>query len=279
MNNTSKVLMTLILSAVFSQNSFAFDPYNSSTGDGVTVSVNDDVVTMQATNPTSSRTAYQFIQLDTNYNFNLGYHLDTPSLAGGRSGRIQQIQFGFASNNRGWDGFNPSPEPFGQDPNFETFQFMSVTAGTNVSKNGDQQNYWGVSNSLGLEITFPYWPDDAECGALSCAVDGYQYFAIGEIETTGKPRSKADGVFYGNYNSSKDELVISAAERTSDGGFTDPTLIALLKPRSSGLTEFFVGGVDITGAKVTATPEPVTTTLFLVGGGVMALGKLRRKKV
>jgi putative cell wall-binding protein len=29
--------------------------------------------------------------------------------------------------------------------------------------------------------------------------------------------------------------------------------------------------------KVTAAPEPVTTTLFLIGGGVMALGKLRRK--
>lgn len=29
--------------------------------------------------------------------------------------------------------------------------------------------------------------------------------------------------------------------------------------------------------KVTSAPEPVTTTLFLVGGGIMALGKLRRK--
>lgn len=30
--------------------------------------------------------------------------------------------------------------------------------------------------------------------------------------------------------------------------------------------------------KVTAAPEPITTTLFLVGGGLMGLSKLRRKK-
>jgi hypothetical protein len=278
MKNTFKLLILLILSAIFTQNAFAFDPYYSSTGDGVTVDVNDDVVTMHATNPTSSRTAYQFIQLGTNYNFNLGYHLGTPALTGGITERTQQIQFGFASNNKGWDGFS-NPENYAQDPNFETFRFMSVTAGTNVSKNGVQQNYWGVANSLGLDLPFPYFPPDAECHMLSCAEDGHNYFPLNSIETTGKPRSNADGIIYGDYNSSKDELAILAAEKRSGGGFTDPTLLATLKPKATGLSNFFVGGIDITNAKVTAAPEPVTTTLFLVGGGVMALGKLRRKKV
>lgn len=64
----------------------------------------------------------------------------------------------------------------------------------------------------------------------------------------------------------------------------DENKVRLVTTISDGIGGFNFGGPIPDGSgyfydvKVTAAPEPITTTLFLVGGGIMGLSKLRRKK-
>ncbi len=257
--------------------SFAFDPYGIANDDGVSVNVQDDVVSMSATAPTkSNRESYDFLELSNSLNFSIGYHLDTPLATAGLKSSTRQIQFGFANNNKGWENFVMPSDHTQPAEGFEQFSFLSITAGVNLLENGQVEKYWGVANGMSLEVSYPV-PDEGCQLGLSCSSWVYDYYNFGKIETSGTARSTNDGIFYSSYSASTDKITLAAAEKLEDGSLTDKKTLAVLDFGSS-YTNLFVGAYENSGYEPNAAPEPVTSLLFAAGAIPLGMRLLQKRR-
>jgi hypothetical protein len=113
------------------------------------------------------------------------------------------------------------------------------------------------------------WDGDLKKDLLVGAVDGYVYYLRNE-------GTNAEPVF----NSSQKLLLAdgSALRYLSTSSPTVPrSRLDIVDWNNDGLTEMVVGGQDGRVMLFTAAPEPMSTTLFILGSSVLGLSMLRKK--